>query len=287
MWLIDHQMNIKVSEEFGQYFIRLPLIKKPNIIYDNALTVDWEKVVPKSQLNYILGNPPFNGARTMSKNQKADLKEVASEVKGSTGNLDFVTGWYIKASQYIRFTKIKVSLVSTNSIVQGEQALILWQYLMYQKDVVIHFAHQTFKWSNEARGKASVYCVIIGFSCIPNMKKTLYTYANISGEPNAKRVKEINQYLLDAPTIFIKTRNTPISDVPKMIKGSTPIDNKNFLFSKKEMEKFIAEEPNSKKYFKEWYGGQELINETPRYALYLRDCPPSGIKENAICTRTS
>lgn len=279
MWLIDHQMNIKVSEEFGQYFIRLPLTQKPNIIYGNALTLDWEKVVPKNQLNFILGNPPFNGARTMSKIQKNELKDVAVEIKKGVGNLDFVSGWYIKVSQYIRFTDIKVSLVSTNSIVQGEQALILWQYLMYQKDVVIHFAHQTFKWSNEARDKAGVFCVIIGFSCRPGLEKTLYTYANVTGEPNTKKAKNINQYLLDAPITFIKKRSKPVSDVPKMLTGSTPIDDGNFLFSKLEMEEFTTKEPDSKKYFKEWYGGQELINGTPRYALYLRDCPPQELRK--------
>lgn len=279
LWLIDHQMNMKISNEFGEYFVRLPLRKRPHIVNGNALQLDWTTVVPKNDLNYILGNPPFNGARTMNTKQKEDLRKVAKEIKTGVGDLDFVAGWYIKAAEYIRFTKIRAGLVSTNSIVQGEQALLLWRYLMYQKDVVIHFAHQTFKWSNEAKGKAGVYCVIVGFSCIQGLPKTLFSYPDVKGEPNARSVKEINHYLLDAPSIFIQKRRTPICDVPKMLKGSTPIDEGNFLFTENEMKEFIEKEPESKKYFKKWYGGQELINGQCRYALYLRYCTPQDLRK--------
>lgn len=281
LWLIDHQMNMKISNEFGLYFARLPLRKRPNIVCGNALELEWEEIVPKSELNYILGNPPFGGARTMKKEQKNDLRKVASGIKGA-GDLDFVAGWFLKAAEYIRFTKIKVGLVSTNSIVQGEQALVLWQYLMYQKDVDIYFAHQTFKWSSEAKGKAAVYCVIIGFSCIKGLSKTLFSYPDVKGEPNARPVNQINQYLLEAPLIFIKKRSKPICDVPKMIKGSTPIDGGNFLFTKEEMEDFIEKEPLSMKYFKKMYGGHELIYGNCRYALYLRYCPPQELRKMSL-----
>ncbi len=277
LWLMDHQMNRQVSEEFGEYLVRLPLTKKPNIVHGNALQLNWESVVAKTELNYILGNPPFGGARTMQKHQKEDLKKVSVDIK-KVGALDFVAGWYIKAAEYMRFTNIKGGLVSTNSITQGEQAFVLWKYLMYEKDVEINFAHQTFKWSSEAKGKAGVYCVIIGFSCIKDLPKTIFSYSDVKGEPTVRKVKHINNYLLDAPTIFIEKRTSPICDVPKMLKGSTPIDKGNFLFNKEEMIEFINKEPNSEKYFKEFYGGDELIQGTPRYVLYLKNCPPQELR---------
>lgn len=278
MWLIDHQMNLKVSEEFGQYFIRLPLTQKANIVFGNALKVEWENIVPKNKLNYILGNPPFVGSSYMTKEQKEDLKNV-SKVIPKSGALDFVTGWYIKSAEYIRRTKIKVGLVSTNSVSQGEQAIILWKYLMYQQDVEIHFAHQTFQWNNEAKGKAAVYCVIIGFSCMVNLPKTIFSYPDIKGLPNSKSVKEINQYLLEAPTVFIQRRSSPLSKAPPMIKGSQPTDGGNYLFTEKEMKLFIGKERLSKPYFRPWVGSRELVNSYQRYCLYLANCLPRELRK--------
>lgn len=278
LWLIDHQMNMRVSNEFGEYFVRLPLRKKPHIVHGNALLIDWEDVVSKNELNYILGNPPFVGSSLMTKEQKNDLTLVTSVIP-KAGSLDFVTGWYIKSANYIRGTKIKVGLVSTNSVVQGEQAIILWKYLMYHRDVEIHFAHQTFQWSNEARGKAGVYCVIVGFSSMVGLPKTLFSYPNVKGEPTTKSVEMINQYLLEAPTVFIESRRTPISDVPPMLKGSQPTDGGNFLFKEDEMKEFIAKEPLSEKYFRPFIGSDELVKGYQRYCLYLVDCPPSELRK--------
>ena len=278
LWLIDHQMNMRVSNEFGEYFVRLPLRKKPHIVHGNALHIDWEDVVSKDELNYILGNPPFVGASLMTDEQKEDLKTV-TKVIPKAGSLDFVTGWYIKSAEYIRGTKIKVGLVSTNSVVQGEQAIVLWKYLIYHKDVEIHFAHQTFQWNNEAKGKAAVYCVIIGFSSMIGLPKTLFSYPNIKGQPTSKTVEIINQYLLEAPVIFIEKRREPISDVPSMTKGSQPTDGGNFLFVEDEMKEFIVKEPLSKKYFRPWIGAHELVNGYQRYCLYLADCPPSELRK--------
>ncbi|KXH82072.1 DNA methyltransferase [Sporosarcina sp. HYO08] len=278
LWLIDHQMNMKISNEFGEYFVRLPLRKRPHIVHGNALQLDWESVVPKSELSYILGNPPFVGSSLMTKEQKNDLVAVTKGLK-KAGHLDFVAGWYIKAAEYIRFTKIQVGLVSTNSVCQGEQALNLWKYLMYQLDVEIHFAHQTFQWTNEARGKAAVYCVIVGFSCIKGLPKTLFSYPHIKGEPTSKPVNMINQYLLDAPTIFIESRRSPISNVPPMIWGSKATDGGNYIFTEEEMMDFIAKEPLSKKYFRPWIGAHELINGYQRYCLYIADCPPTELRK--------
>lgn len=279
LWLIDHQMNMRTSEEFGMYFIRLPLTKKPNIVHGNALQTDWEEVVPKNELNYILGNPPFVGARIMNDEQKKDIQDVATGMK-SIGSLDFVAGWYIKSAEYIRFTDIQVGLVSTNSITQGDQATTLWKHLMYQKDIDIHFAHQTFKWSNEARGKAAVYCVIVGFNSTKNHKsKIIFSYPDIKGDPTKKLAKNINQYLLDAPTIFIERRSKPISNTATpMVFGSMAIDDGNYLFKQEEMESFIEKEPLSEKYFRPWIGSHELINRYQRYCLYLADCPPKDLR---------
>lgn len=278
LWLIDHQMNMRVSNEFGEYFVRLPLRKKPNIVCGNALRLDWESVVPKNELDYILGNPPFVGNSMMTPIQKDDLTHATKELK-KTGHLDFVAGWYIKAAEYIRFTEIKAGLVSTNSVCQGEQALNLWKFLMQLKDVEIHFAHQTFQWTNEAKGKAAVYCIIVGFSCMKGLPKTLFTYPDIKGEPTSKKVTMINQYLLEAPTVFIDSRTTPISDVPPMIWGSKATDGGNYIFTEEEMKEFIAKEPLSEKYFRPWVGAHELINGYQRYCLYLANCPPTQLRK--------
>lgn len=278
MWLIDHQMNMKVSKEFGEYFVRLPLTKRPHIVHGNALNLDWKEIVSQKELNYILGNPPFIGSSLMTKEQKFDLKQVTKSIP-KAGLLDFVTAWYVKSADFIRGTKIQVGLVSTNSVVQGEQAIVLWKYLMYQKDVNIHFAHQTFQWNNEAKGKAAVYCVIIGFSCMTGLPKTLYSYPNIKGKPTGKSVKIINQYLLEAPVVFIEQRRKPISDVPLMIKGSQPTDGGNLLFKEDEMNEFIRKEPLSRKYFRPWIGSRELVNGYQRYCLYLANCPPKELRK--------
>lgn len=278
LWLMDHQMNMRVSNEFGEYFVRLPLKKQPHIVHDNALRLDWEIVVPKDELDYILGNPPFVGSSYMTAEQKVDMQSITDEIK-KAGKLDFVTAWYIKSANFIRGSEIKTGLVSTNSVVQGEQAIVLWKHLMYQKDMEIHFTHQTFAWNNEAKGKAAVHCVIIGFSGIKGLPKTLYSYPDIKGDPTAKSVESINQYLLDAPTTFIEKRAKPISNAPSMLYGSKPADGGHFLFTEDEMSGFIEKEPLSKNYFRPWIGAHELINGYQRYCLYLADCPPGDLRK--------
>lgn len=278
LWLIDHQMNMVVSNEFGEYFVRLPLKKRPNIVYGNSLKVDWNSVIAKKDLDFILGNPPFVGSSIMSDQQKEEMKPIVKPIK-TPGSLDYVAAWYIKAAEYIQSTSIKVGLVSTNSIVQGDQAIILWKYLFYTKSITIHFAHQTFKWTNEARGKAAVYCVIVGFSNLTNLPKSLYSYPDISGVPTLTSVKNINQYLLDAPTIFISKRMTPISNENPMIYGSKPADGGHFIFTEEEKNDFITLEPEAEKYFRPWVGARELVNNIKRYCLYLADCPPAELRK--------
>lgn len=278
LWLMDHQMNMKASYEFGQYFARIPLINKPNIVIGNALTINWESVISKNELSYILGNPPFVGARFMSDAQKKDLQSVKEKFKG-INDLDFVSGWFIKAADYIGGTKIKVAFVSTNSIVQGTQATILWKYIFNVRGHHIHFAHQTFKWSNEARNKAAVYCIIVGFGHEETSNATIFTYPDISSNPVAIKAQGINQYLIDSPRIFIEKRTQPISTKEKMSYGSIPADGKIFLFSEEEKDEFIANEPLSEKYIRPYVGGTESINSTQRYCLYLKDCPPAELRK--------
>ncbi len=202
MWLIDHQMNMAVSEELGQYFVRLPLKRSANITVGNSLQTDWENIVPREKLSYILGNPPFGGKKEQNTGQKVDMDKVFEGVKGA-GVLDYVTAWYIKAAQYIQNSKIKVAFVSTNSISQGEQVGILWSELFNHYKIKIHFAHRTFKWGNEARGNAAVHVVIIGFANFDTDNKRIFEYENIKGEPHQKRAKNINSYLVDGSNIIV------------------------------------------------------------------------------------
>ena len=282
MWLIDHQMNMLCSEEFGEYFVRLPLRKSANIIQGDALELDWNEVAPKEQLSYIIGNPPFVGARLMSKEQSAQIERVFDHIRGA-GNLDYVTAWYAKAAQYIQGTRIKVAFVSTNSIVQGEQVGILWRVLLEKYNVHIHFAHRTFKWSNEAKGNAGVYCVIIGFANFDTDNKTIFEYEDITGEPHILRAKNINPYLVDAKNTLIENRTKPICNAPLIGVGNQPIDGGNYLFTKEEMEEFIELEPKSEQYFRPWYGAVEFIQQKPRYCLWLGDCSPSELRAMPHC----
>jgi type II restriction/modification system DNA methylase subunit YeeA len=277
LWLIDHQMNMRASYDFGQYFVRIPLTTSPNILNDNALRINWESFIPKQELDYILGNPPFIGARLMSDSQKNDLQSVKEGFQG-INDLDFVSGWFLKAADYIDGTGIKVAFVSTNSIVQGTQATLLWRYIFNVRGHHIHFGHQTFKWTNEARGRAAVFCVIVGFGQSEPSSPVIYTYPDISSDPVVSKANTINQYLIDSPKIFIDTSDKPLFAKEIMIYGSIPADGKFFLFTEKGKEEFVLQEPDSKKYFRPYIGGKEVTNRTSRYCLYLKDCPQAELK---------
>ena len=274
MWLMDHQMNLAVGNYFGQAFARLPLKESATIICANALRTDWEDVVPKEKLSYIMGNPPFVGARNMSREQKTDLVQVFEGAKGA-GDLDFVAAWYGKAADYMQGTEIHAAFVSTNSICQGQAVAILWKYLSVRKNIHITFAHRTFKWSNEARGQAAVHCVIVGFAASERIQRNLLM--DETGE--SRKASHINGYLVDAADIFIDNRTRPICSVPEMGIGNKPIDGGNYLFSPEEKEAFIAKEPLSEQYFKPWMGSQELIKGLVRYCLWLGDCNPTELRK--------
>lgn len=276
MWLIDHQMNMKISEEFGQYFARLPLRKAAKIVNTNALQFDWQEVVPKAELSYILGNPPFCGKQYQTEEQKEDMKLIFAGVKGA-GVLDYVTAWYIRASQYIQNTKIKVAFVSTNSISQGEQVGILWNELLYKYKIKIHFAHKTFKWKNKAKSNAGVYVVIIGFGNFDTNSKYVFEYENVTGEPHKVKVKNINPYLVDTVDIAIIKRRKNICNVSKISFGSMPNDGGNFLFTDEEKTEFLRIEPKASPFMKPLLSAHEFLHGKSRWCLWLENINPKEL----------
>lgn len=324
MWLIDHQMNMAISNEFGQYFVRLPLKKAAKIIHGNALTTDWQSllnpvntiniiakhaniflveeptveyktlnvqtetieihkgkspaVAEESKFDYIIGNPPFIGSKIMTQSQRDSVVREFDHVQGS-GILDYVTAWYIKAAKYIQGTRTKVAFVSTNSIVQGEQTSILWGQMLHKYNIKIHFAHRTFKWSNEAKGNAAVYCVIIGFAGFDTPTKSIFEYEDIKGEAHEIKAKNINPYLVDAKDLLIEKKSNPICKVPQISFGNMPNDDGNFLFTEEEKNDFIETEPNSKKYFFPVLSAKEFLNGDNRWCLWLKNANPSDIKK--------
>jgi len=269
LWIAESQMFEETKDLVFSQVDFLPLKSYTNIIEGNALQMDWEEVVSKYDLDYIIGNPPFFGARLMSSGQKEELKEIFKGQK-RIGNLDYVAGWYGKAAKYIDQTEIQCAFVSTNSITQGQQVSILWKNLMEEQNIFINFAYQTFTWNSEATNKAAVHCVIVGFSQINNNNKQIF----VSNE-QVEMADNINAYLVDASNAFIKTRRKPISNVPKMKFGSMPNDGSNLTLDPDEKEMLIKEHPNSKQLIKKIVGAREFINDIDRYCLWIE---PSNLK---------
>ena len=273
LWIAESQMKRETETIVVTDIADLPLQSYINIKEGNALQMDWNTVVPKEQLNYIMGNPPFVGARIMNSIQKADVNAIFKGWKNA-GNLDYVACWYKQACDMMKGTSIRTAFVSTNSITQGEQVAILWKPLM-NEGITINFAYCTFRWDSEANDKAHVHCVIIGFSACEDAYKDKILY------PSEKQyivAKNINPYLVDAENIFVESRQKPLCDVPEIGIGNKPIDDGNYLFTKEEMQEFIKKEPAAQKYFKPWYGSREFINQSPRYCLWLGNCPPDELR---------
>ena len=328
MWLIDHQMNMLISNEFGQYFARLPLKKSAKIVHGNALRVDWNNLdnkkiidinaevtnifevnetkenydvlniyskkininpihpIPNSRkdkeaYDYIIGNPPFIGKKEQNSSQKSDVEIIFKGIKGS-GVMDYVACWYVKAAQLIQNTKTKVAFVSTNSISQGEQVNILWSLLFNHYKIKIHFAHQTFSWSNEAKGNAAVHCVIVGFANFDTNNKRIFEYENIKGEPHELIVKNINPFLVEGKDITVENRKYPICNVPEIIYGSFALDDGNYTLSALERDEIILANNNSEKLIKPFIGGRELLHSEKRFCLWLANAEPSEIINNSL-----
>ncbi len=323
MWLIDHQMNMRLSSEFGEYYKRLPLKKSATIVHGNALRIDWQSLVnplnvidieaehaniylvnepttgykevninaktfqvhsgakpdsnAKITFDYILGNPPFIGTAYQSKEQKEDMAFVFGGVK-SFGMLDYVCAWYFKASKFIRKTNIEVAFVSTNSITQGEQPAVLWNEL-FRLGIKIKFGHRTFKWNNEAKGKAAVHVVIIGFGANESSNKTLYEYSDLNSEPLSRKVKNINPYLVAGDDITLPSISKPICPAPPMQSGSALNDGGFLILSKEEAEELLNIYPESKKFIKKFYSGYDFLNKANRWCLWLKDAGSSELKK--------
>jgi hypothetical protein len=277
MWLMDHQLNLRLSEAFGNLYLRLPLTRTARIVHGNALTTDWETVAPKDQLSYILGNPPFIGQAWQSKEQKAQMERLFVGNKMAR-SLDFVSAWYLKAAQYIQDTAIKVAFVSTNSITQGEQVSPLWGELMGKYGVKIQFAHRTFRWNNEARGNAAVYCVIIGFGLDTPAFCRLFDYPTPKSPPQEVRATTINAYLVDGPNVLVANRSRPLSRVPVMARGSMPTDGGYFILSDEEKAELVAKEPLALKFIRRYLGAREFLYNEVRWCLWLKEASPSELK---------
>lgn len=280
LWLTDHQMNLRVQEAFGNRFVRLPLEKSAGIVHGNALRIDWNDVVPAEQLSFILGNPPFVGAKLLDDEQRSDLFSVVGDIKGS-GLLDFVSGWYFKTLQYVGSRTIRSAFVSTNSITQGEQVGVLWA-AMLAGGMRIQFAHRTFQWNNEAKGVAAVHCVIIGLGREIFGPKKLYDYQDSKGIPHEMIAKNINPYLIDADDLLLQSRSHPICDVPEIGIGNKPIDGGYYLLTQEEKLSLVAAEPSAAKFIKRWYGATEFLNSVQRYCLWLADVPPNELRSMPV-----
>jgi hypothetical protein len=296
MWLMDHQMNLRVSEQFGENVVRLPLKKSATIVHGNALRMDWNDVVPAERLDFILGNPPFIGHHYQNEEQKADQARVMHEIRAH-GVLDFVANWYVKAADYMQQAfarhsreggnrsssgsatvgEIRCAFVSTNSITQGEQAGLLWPLLL-SKGMHIQFAHRTFQWNNEARGIAAVHCVIVGFGLSNAVGRRLFDYGDIRGEPHELTAANINPYLVDAPDVVVSNRSDPLCSVPRMSWGNKPTDGGNFILSPEERDVLLSMEPAAARFVRRYMSGGDFINGDERYCLWLVDASPQELK---------
>ncbi len=276
LWISEAQTMQETERIIHHDIDFLPLRSYANIHEGNALRIAWGDVCPADRLDYIVGNPPFVGARMMSEHQKEDMKEVFGADWKNVGNIDYVGAWYKRAADYMAGTRVEAALVSTNSITQGEQVANLWQPL-FDGGIRINFARRTFRWDSEAHVKAHVHCVVVGFAHADRQQKYIFD----NGQTVA--AKNINAYLIDAQDTFIGSRSKPLCDVPGIGIGNQPIDGGNYLFEKEEMEEFVKREPRAAQYFHPWYGAVEFIRRKPRYCLWLGHCSPAEIKGMPLC----
>ena len=278
LWISESQMMKETEMIVNRQLEFFPLKSYANIVEGNALRIDWNEVVPKEQLSYIMGNPPFIGQQLRNAAQTLDMENVFEDNE-QAGHLDYVACWYKMACDYIKNTKIEVAFVSTNSICQGEQVPILWQYLMNKYGIEINFAHKTFIWENEAKNRAAVHCIIVGFSQ-SNSNRNKIIYEN--GRMNV--VKQINGYLIDAPMIFLESRtNIPQKGLPKLIKGSQPTDDGNLLLTKQEVDEILKKDKSAMKFIKPFMGAREFLNSTEqeKYCIWLKNISPNEFLKNS------
>lgn len=284
LWMMDHIMNSRLSLEFGQTFVRIPLRKSPHILNKDALETDWQAFLPSEKCSYILGNPPFIGAKYQSEEQRSQVRRIAN-LGNTGGTLDYVTAWFLKAGEYVANSNTAIGFVSTNSITQGEQVAQLWPILFDKHKLEIAFAHQTFAWGSDARGKAHVHVVILGLTKFVNAPKVkiLYSYDDINAEPHESHPSAISPYLFDAsklanPHIVVKEESRPLNNLPKLIIGSKPIDGGHLIFSRAERDELVKVYPDAADWMRPYVGAKEYLNGGDRWILAVQSISPAKIK---------
>jgi hypothetical protein len=284
LWMMDHIMNNRLSLEFGESYVRIPLMKSPHIHHADALEIDWSDVIAPDQCSYILGNPPFGGAKYQSPKQREQVRRVA-QLGGSGGTLDYVTAWFITAGEYVQKSQAKIGFVATSSISQGEQVAQLWPVLFDRYSLEITFAHRTFAWGSDARGMAHVHVVIIGL-CRRDQQpavKRLFSYSDIHGDPTESQHQALTPYLFDAGTVVnrhlvVEETSRPLCAVPRLIIGSKPIDEGHYIFSAEERLEFLKREPGAKRFMHPFVGTDEFLYGLERWILYLDGAEPGAIR---------
>lgn len=292
LWMMDHIMNSRLSLEFGETFVRIPLEKSPHIVVENALRLEWSNVLPPAQCSYLFGNPPFVGHQWRTKEQQTDMARIWGR-QGQVNRLDYVTCWFKQAVQYTLHHKhVETAFVSTNSITQGEQASILWPEI-FKSNQSIRFAHRTFQWNSEARGKAAVHCIIIGLSYKHDIQKFIFEYEDIRGEPHVTQVSRINGYLIEGPQYAIPARSKPPEGRLRIHKGSQPTDGarlrirgggyqkfSNLILAEEDRAELLEADPSAEKWLRPYVGGDELISGKWRWCLWLKDADPAELRES-------
>ncbi len=283
LWMMDHIMNNRLSLEFGQTFVRIPLEKSPHIVHGDALETDWSGLLPPGDCSFVLGNPPFVGAKYQTPEQREQVRGIAALGK-SGGTLDYVAAWFIKAGEYVNGGDARIGFVATNSITQGEQVAQLWPMLFGRRKLEIAFAHRTFAWGSDARGKAHVHVVILGLDrrAAARAEKRLFSYPDINGNPEESRHAALSPYLFDAgglsdPHLVVRGEKSPINGMSRLKTGVQMIDNGILTFNQDDYESFVANEPGSQRFFRKYIGGDEYINGFHRWILYLAESSPSDL----------
>ena len=284
LWMMDHIMNNRLSLEFGKTYARIPLEKSPQIVHGDALETDWSELLRPSECSFIYGNPPFVGAKQQTVGQRTQVRRIAALGNGG-GTLDYVAAWFIKAGEYVKGSDARIGFVATNSITQGEQAAQLWPILFERCKLEIAYAHRTFAWGSDARGKAHVHVVILGLDRREAVRpeKRLFSYHDVHSEPEESLHEALSPYLFDAsgltdPHLVVREENTPINGMRRLKTGVQMIDNGILTFKQDAYEEFLAQEPGSRKFFRKYVGGDEYINGFHRWILYLADSSPSELR---------
>lgn len=284
MWMMDHIMNNRLSQEFGEVFARIPLKAAPHIKHGDALEIDWSEVLAPERCSYVLGNPPFIGAKIQSEEQRAQVRRIAALGK-SGGTLDYVAAWFLKAGEYLQRSRAHIGFVSTNSITQGEQVAQLWPLLFQRYGLEIAFAHRTFNWGSDARGKAHVHVVVIGLTRRDDepAEKRLFSYAAINGEPNESKHAALSPYLFDAsglnhPHTMAIGRSTPLGNVPQVANGSVAADGGHLIISSDERAQIITRSPEARSVIRRFAGAHDLLHDNIRYCIWSAGAEPGLLR---------